>query len=168
MKKLAVVQIILGGLIIGSLIYWEGRLSPGYHNLEGTAPDGMRIFIMPMLRMNPGLIAWELLYPALGLAVLGCGIARYFKTRSIRLAVAQIALGAVIVSSLVWFIGWAEWDYGPYTTMYKGIEVELHRPPGWEARLIIWKVVSFILGLGIMGTGIVQKVRVKEKNKIGD
>ncbi len=163
MKKLAVVQIILGALIVGSLIYWEGWLSSGYHNLEGTAPDGMGIFIMPMLRLNPGLIAWELLYPALGLAVLGCGIARYFKTGSMRLAVAQIGLGAVIIGSLVWFIGWAEWDYGPRTTMYQGIEVELHRPPGWETRLIIWKVVSFILGLAVIVTGIVQKVRVKEE-----
>lgn len=163
MRKLAVVQIILGLLIIGSLIYWEGWLSNGYHNLEGTAPDGMVIIVSPMLRLNPGLIVWELLYPALGLTVLGCGIARYFKTGSIRLAVAQIALGAVIISSLVWFIGWVEWNYGPYTTMYEGIEVELHRPPGWEARLINWKVVSFILGLSVIVTGIVQKVRVKGK-----
>ncbi len=166
MKKLAVVQIILGLLIIGSLIYWEGELSGGYHELEGTAPDGMGITIMHTLRMNPGLIVWELLYPALGMAVLGCGIAQYSKTRSMRLAVAQITLGAVIVGSLVWFIGWAEWNYGPYTTMYEGIEVELHRPPGWETRLITWKVVSFILGLAVIVTGIVQKVKAG-KNKIG-
>ncbi len=40
MKKLAVIQIILGVLIIGSLVYWVGWLSGGYHIREGITPDG--------------------------------------------------------------------------------------------------------------------------------
>ena len=160
MKKLAIAQIILGALVVGSMIYWMGWLSSGYHIWEGITPDGTTIRSLPLIVPNPALNVWSILYPVLGLAVLGCGIAQYIRTGSKRLTVAQIVLGVLVVSSLVWFIGWVEWDYGPYIRVTERYgEIEMKHLPGWEMRLIIWKIASFILGLSVVGTGIVQKVK---------
>lgn len=159
-KKLAIAQIILGALVVGSLIYWMGWLSSGYHIREGIAPDGTRVRTMPLLAPNPPLYAWQIVHPMLGLAVLGCGIAQFFKSMGRRLAIAQVVLGALLIASLVWFIGWVEWDYGPNTVFREHFgEIEMKNLPGWEIRLIIWKIASFIPGLSVVGTGIVQKVK---------
>lgn len=159
MKKLAIVQIILGALVVGSLIYWIGWISSGYHIREAILPDYI-VHELGFPARNPALNVWSILYPALGLAVLGCGIAQYFRTGRKRLAAAQIVLGVLVISSLVWFIGWVEWDYGPcirVTEQYG--EIEMKHLPGWETRLIIWKIACFILGLSVVGTGVVQKVK---------
>jgi hypothetical protein len=76
-----------------------------------------------------------------------------------KLAIAQIVLGVLIVGSLVWFIGWVEWDYGSFTKLIKGVEVEFHPLPGWMTRLISWKVASFVLGLSVLGCGIAQYLK---------
>ncbi len=161
MKKLATVQIILGALVVGSLIYWIGWISSGYHIREAILPDGYTVRELGLLPLNPSLYVWSMLYPALGLAVLGCGIAQYFGTSGKRLSVAQIVLGVVIISSLVWFIGWVEWDYGASIRVMEPYgEIEMKHLPGWEMRLMIWKIACFILGLSVVGIGIVQKVKV--------
>lgn len=130
MKKLAIAQIVLGMLVVGSLIFWAGWVSNGYLYGEGTVP-GTDTHVMGVFG-NPGRVPlleiWPLIYLSLGLVVLGCGIAQYLTARrqaggiegqgwGIRLAITQIVLGAVIVGSLVWFIGWVELDYGPYTKL---------------------------------------------------
>lgn len=160
MKKLAIVQIILGTLVVGSLIYWIGWISSGYHIREGISPDGIFIIReLPMLAPNPALYVWSMLYPALGLAILGCGIAQYFETDKKYLATAQIILGVLVISSLVWFVGWVEWDYGSCIRVMEPYgEIEMKHLPGWEMRLTIWKITCFILGSSVVGTGIVQKV----------
>ena len=161
MKKLAIVQIILGALIVGSLIYWIGWISSGYHIWEATLPDGYIVRESGFPASNPALHVWSILYLALGLAILGCGIAQYFGTGEKRLAAAQIALGVLVISSLIWFIGWVEWDYGPCIRVMEPYgEIEMNHLPGWEMRLTIWKITCFILGLSVVGTGIVQKVKV--------
>ena len=167
MKKLASTQIILGALVVGSLIYWMGWLSDGYHILEWIAPDGTHIRTMPLLAPNPPLYAWQIVHPVLGLAVLGCGIAQLFRTGSGKLAITQVILGVFIIGSLVWFIGWVEYDYGPLTIVKDRFgEIEMNHLPGWEMRLIIWKAGSFILGLSVIGTGIVQKVKIRKNETI--
>ena len=40
MKKLAIMQIVLGILVVGSLIYWGGWVSTGYHDLIVVDDDG--------------------------------------------------------------------------------------------------------------------------------
>ncbi len=165
MKKLAIAQIILGALIIGSVIYWLGWLSDGYHILEGTTPNGHTIHTLPLLAPNPPMDVWTLLQPSLGLAVLGCGIAQLFRIRNENLAIAQIVLGGFIISSLVWFTGWVEYDYGALTIVRDGYgEIEMHRLPEWIVRLTIWKTVSFILSLLVIGTGIVQLTRLLKRS----
>ncbi len=78
-----------------------------------------------------------------------------------KLAITQIVLSVLIVGSLVWFIGWVEWDYGSFTKLIRGIEVEFHPLPGWTMRLISWKVISFMLGLSVLGCGIAQFVKAR-------
>jgi len=175
MKKLAIVQIILGMLVGGSLIFWAVWVSTGYLYAEGTVP-GTDTHVIGVFG-NPGRVpllkSWMLIYFSLGMAVLGYGIAQYLTERhqatgtgeemwGIRLAITQIILGAVIVSSLVWYIGWVELDYGLYTKLVEDVrEVEIRPLPGWIMRLIFWKVVSFILGLAVLGCGTVQLVKAR-------
>ena len=78
-----------------------------------------------------------------------------------RFAITQIVLGVVIVGSLVWFMGWVELDYGSYTKLYKDVEVVIHPLPGWIMRLISWKVVSFVLGLAVLGCGTAQFIKAR-------
>ncbi len=78
-----------------------------------------------------------------------------------KLTITQIVLGVLIIGSLVWFIGWVEWDYGSFTILREGIEVQMLPLPGWIVRMISWKAVSFMLGLSVLGCGIAQFVKVK-------
>jgi len=83
MKKLAIAQIVLGVLVVGSLLFWAGWVSTGYLYAEGTVP-GTDIHVGVF--GNPGRATlffetWPLLYFALGLSVLGCGIAQYVKAK---------------------------------------------------------------------------------------
>ena len=82
MKKLTFTQIILGMLVVGSLIYWMVWLSTGYYHSVGTDPDGNIILhVMGLPKPNPFMEVWAVVYLMLGLSVLGCGIAQYFKAR---------------------------------------------------------------------------------------
>ena len=78
-----------------------------------------------------------------------------------KLAVTQIILGILVVGSLVWFIGWVEYDYGSFTILREGVEVVIHPLPGWLIRLISWKAVSFVLGLSVLVCGIAQFVKAR-------
>ncbi len=80
-----------------------------------------------------------------------------------KLAITQIVLGALIVGSLVWFIGWVEWDYGSFTILREGIEVEMLPLPGWIVRMISWKVFSFVLSLSVLGCGIAQYFKARQQ-----
>ena len=83
MKKLAIAQIVLGILVVGSLIYWGEWVSTGYHIHEGILPgdDGTIRRILGLHAPNPLIDAWAVVYLGLGLSVLVCGIAQYVKAR---------------------------------------------------------------------------------------
>ena len=82
MKKLAIAQIVMGILVVGSLIFWVGWVSTGYLYAEGMVSGSD--FTVGVF-MNPGratlLETWPLVYFALGLVVIGCGIAQFIKAR---------------------------------------------------------------------------------------
>lgn len=102
----------------------------------------------------------------LGLAILGCSIVQFFEVGRKRLVVTQIILGVLVVSSLIWFIGWVEWDYGSYILVTERYgEIEMKHLPGWETRLIIWKIASFILCFSVVGAGVIQCMGVRRKLK---
>ena len=81
MKKLAIAQIVLGILIVGSLIFWAGWVSTGYYESVGTTPDGNIIHELGLQKPNPLMDAWTIVYLLLGLSVLSCGIAQFVKAK---------------------------------------------------------------------------------------
>lgn len=82
MKKLAIAQIVLGILVVGSLFAWMVWLSTGYHRSVGTDPDGNIILgVLGLLKPNSLMDVWTVVYLVLGLSVLGCGIAQYVRVR---------------------------------------------------------------------------------------
>ena len=83
MKKLAIAQIILGVLVVGSVIYWMGWLSTGYLYAEGAVPG---TDILWGVHSNPGRATlffetWPFIYFSLGVVVFGFGIAQYLNAR---------------------------------------------------------------------------------------
>ena len=66
MKKLAIAQMVLGGLIIGNYIASVVATSAAF-----TIDEGYRLIYFP----------WFNVCLVLGLAVLGCGIAQFLKER---------------------------------------------------------------------------------------
>ena len=79
MKKLAIAQIVLGVLSIGSIVFWTGSISGGYHRYRGTFPDGMIREIMGLQPVDPYVIAFSIIYFILGLSVLICGAIQFFE-----------------------------------------------------------------------------------------
>ena len=158
MKKLAINQIVLGILIIGSFFVFLVFVTPGYYNQEIIDTEGNIIGnVLGLHKLNMLLIIWTFIYPALGLAVLGCGIAQLIQARrnSINkgLIIAQITLGALFLVSMVVFIIWAEpnWQPMPVEREIAGVQAAIIRhSPNWVILLIAWKVNSFILGLGVI------------------
>jgi len=80
-KKLAIAQIVLGILVVGSLIYWGEWVITGYPIHEGILPDSTIRRILGLTKQNPLAPAWMVVYFVLGLSVFGCGIAQYVKAR---------------------------------------------------------------------------------------
>jgi hypothetical protein len=166
MKKLSVIQIILGLLIIGSLAFWYLAVLDGYLTFEGTIPGtGLEAIVS----RNPGsgleLGIWVCCYLALGLLITGFGIAGFVSGHRSEstgqkpggwISVVQIALGALVIVSLVWFIGWVEFSYDTPVIVHEGVEVTLHYVSGWYMKMISWKIISFMQGIAVTGCGILQ------------
>ncbi len=82
MKKLAIAQIALGILVVGSLVFWMGWVQTGYHDAFGVDPDGnIRIRILGLVAPRPLIGVWAVIYFMLGLSVFGCGTAQLVKAR---------------------------------------------------------------------------------------
>ena len=82
MKKLAIAQIVLGVFVVGYLLFWANRISAGYNIHEGLVPGtDIVLHCMALIKPNPLITAWSLIFLALGLAVIGCGMLQYFEAR---------------------------------------------------------------------------------------
>ena len=82
MKKLAIAQIALGVSVVGYLLFWASRISAGYQIHEGLVPGSdIVLHCMALIKPNPLVTAWSLVFLALGLAVTGCGMLQYFEAR---------------------------------------------------------------------------------------
>ena len=173
MKKLAITQIVLGVLIIGSYFVFIMFVTPGYFRQEIIDAEGNVIgFVSGLHKPNVLLGIWTLVHPALGLAVFGCGIAQLIQARlrstGTVLTIAQITLGALILFSLAVFIIWAEpnWQPMPIDLEFAGSQAVLIRHnPKWVMLLITWKVASFILGLSVAGCGATQSIKREGKRQ---
>ncbi len=170
--KNAVALMILGALLVGSFFVFVGQVELGYYEHWRIDPDGNVIDLLLGLQApNPVLDAWRLVYLALGLATFGCGIVQYVQGRRRRAGaagkgekgstIAQIVLGALVVTSLVVFLIWAEPGWGQLSVIRDGIEVTMQHRPGWVPLQIAWKAVSFLLGLAVTGLGVARFRRLK-------
>jgi len=81
--KLAIAQMTLGLLIIGSLFAFAVWIEPGFYRMPILNEAGI---VTGVAFFNPGrnisMMSWMTVYLALGLAVLGCGITQYLKARA--------------------------------------------------------------------------------------
>ena len=162
LRNLAVIQVFLGLLVVVSFFAFSGWLAGGYYVYEGTIPGTdtiVRTNINP--EQVPLIDIWYFVFLALGSLVVIGGIWQFvkawrFATGQGGLAVVQIIFGVVIFGLLIWYIVSVEPEYGSYTQLIEGVEVNMHTLPGWNTGLIVWKAVSFLLGLVIIGTGAIQ------------
>ena len=169
----AVALMILGALLIGSFFVFVAQVQMGYHEEEMIDPDGNVIGkVLGLTAPNPVLDAWLVAYGGLGWATFGCGVAQYVQSRRRRAGaagasergwtIAQIVLGALVVTSLVVFLLWAEPDWvGQRSTIYHGVEITIRHSPGWVTLQIAWKVASFLLGGAVTGLGVARFRRVR-------
>jgi hypothetical protein len=79
-----------------------------------------------------------------------------------KLSITQIALGVLIIGLLVWYIGWVEPETGVYYQDIEGAQVELVPVSGWVSGVVVWKAVSFLLGLAIITCGFIQYKQARD------
>ena len=81
--KLAVVQMVLGVLIVASLFWFTAWVEPSFTHIHIPSAEGSNI--VTEIFLNPGrnipMRSWMAVYLVLGLSVLGCGIAQLLKAR---------------------------------------------------------------------------------------
>lgn len=160
--KLAITQIVLGALIVVSSFLFVEYVIPGYYDEVMIDSNGNVVgHILGLHKPNVLMDIWSFIYPVLGLAVFGCGVAQYMqarrKTINAILPIIHSILGGLIVASLVVLIVWAEPHFEPYTRFIGGVgEVVIQKDPDWIVLQIAWKAVNFLLGLSVLSCGIAQ------------
>lgn len=82
LRRLAIAQIVLGVLVVGSFFAFVNWVAHGYYVYQGMVPGSD---IIVRMHVNPGQATifetWQLVYLALGLVVIICGIAQLVKAR---------------------------------------------------------------------------------------
>ncbi len=169
--KLAVTQMVLGALIMMSIFLFVEYVIPGYYDEVMIDSNGNVIghVLGGLHKPNVLLDIWSIIYPVLGLAVFGCGLAQYLqarrKTTTIALTNIQIILGLLILASLVVFIFRVEPRFEPYTKFIENgtREVIVQKDHNWVVLQISWKVVSLLLAISVLGCGIAQRFGVMKR-----
>jgi hypothetical protein len=169
--KISIIQITLGLLLVLSAILFSGLIESGYWQTKGI--DGE---YGVMSNGNPGantaMRTWLLCYAGLGLAIQVASIVSLFlKARSSKAGLAMVLtiLGGLVIVSLVVFMLWMEPDWSSYLKYMEsvGSQVLMHHDPAWVVTQIIWKVVSFLVGLGVVGVAWLQLLRLKRLSAVG-
>jgi len=81
-----------------------------------------------------------------------------------KLAVAQIVLGSLILASLFGFAVWVEPGFYHFripSAEGSGVITEVFLNPGRNIPMITWMTVHLVLGLSVLSCGIAQFVKVK-------
>jgi len=81
--KLAITQVILGILIVGSLVWFINWVEPDYGS-HTRLIGGTEVEFHPLPGWLIRLISWKAVSFALGLSVLGCSIAQFVKARGLK------------------------------------------------------------------------------------
>jgi hypothetical protein len=84
LRKLAIVQIILGLLVIGSFFAFNSWIYDGYYTYEGTIP-GSDITVRMLQKPHPfipgNIEVWQFVLLGLGVIVVVLGIIQFIKSR---------------------------------------------------------------------------------------
>ena len=84
--KLAVVQMVLGVLIVASLFGFIAWVEPGFTHIQIPPAEGSNV--VTEIFLNPGrnipMMSWTAVCLVLGLSVLGCGIAQFVKVKGLK------------------------------------------------------------------------------------
>ncbi len=81
--KLAITQMVLGVLIIGSLVWFIGWVEPDYGSSTKLI-RGVEVEFHPLPGWLIRLISWKAVSFMLGLSVLGCGIGQFLKAKGLK------------------------------------------------------------------------------------
>jgi len=173
MKKISIIQIIAGLLLMVSWFVYLYLVEPGYYEMEILDVDGNIISqfgIFSLKALRPAMVIWMAGYPVCAILVTGCGISwlikniRGLETR--KLDIAQIVSGAFLLALMILFVT----RYEPHRQNYASEflvnfpgAVEIRHNPGWVALMNTWKIGSFLLGPVIAGTGIWQIVKSRNE-----
>ena len=83
-----------------------------------------------------------------------------------KLAIAQMVLGVLILASLFWFGAWVE----PSFTHIRippaegsSVVTEIFRNPGRNIPMMSWIALYLVLGLAVLGCGIAQYLKARVK-----
>ena len=84
LRKLAIVQIVLGLLVIGSYFAFNGWIYDGYYTYEGIIPGSditVRMSQNPQPFMSGTVEVWQFVLLGLGVIVAVFGIIQFIKSR---------------------------------------------------------------------------------------
>lgn len=164
MKKISVIQIAAGILLIASYFIFIRLVQPGYYRMEildinGIIISGFRV--SPLRAMTPALVIWTNGYQLLGILVTGCGISRLIKNyrgqATKKLDIAQIVFGGLLLALMIMFVTSYEphWPNDASLQVIQDIPgaVEVRHNPGWVAGMNVWKIGLFCLGPVITASG---------------
>lgn len=165
MKRLSVIQIIAGVLLMASWGVYTWLVHPGYHDITllNTIYDPVNyrhVFMFPF--ENPGFVTWSLWYLILGFLVTMSGIC-LFVIDSRGLQIVQVIFGLLALTFMILFV--VELD--PLIQMNNTLQrFRVHSPDaiiqynsGWLVLMNTWKIVSFALGPVVAATGVWQIVK---------
>jgi hypothetical protein len=80
--KLAITQIILGVLIIGSLVWFVGWVEPDSGSFVKLV-EGYEVELLPLPGWITQVIFWKAVSFVIGVAILGCGITQCLRAKGI-------------------------------------------------------------------------------------
>ena len=165
--KYPLITVILGVLICASVIWFAGHIEPGYHTLRWVNQDGTfggivwdsQKFDLWEVIVWPGVCFLTGLSVFITAFVHAVKIHRHLKNgHSYPLfSIIHIILGAIFIGAMIWYLGWLEPPkFIKPILMPDGGYVILYRNPNWIRALLAWKICSFVLGAGVIGSGIIQ------------
>ncbi len=164
MKKISIIQIAAGALLIASYFIFIRLVQPGYYRMEILDINGVIIggsIGSPSWAVTPALVIWTAGYPLLGILVTGCGVSRLIKNyrgqATRKLDIAQVVFGALLLALMIMFVTSYEphWPNYASTKVIQGFPgaVEVRHNPGWVAGMNAWKIGMFCLGPVITASG---------------
>ncbi|UCH43707.1 MAG: hypothetical protein JSW16_03995 [Dehalococcoidales bacterium] len=88
MRRLAVVQVVLGALIIGALVWFIGWVEYDYGSfteiVDNPAGGGtVEVEMNPVPGWVIKMVTWKAAGFVLGISVLGCGLAQWVRAREV-------------------------------------------------------------------------------------